>query len=261
MCLLAIAWRAHSACTLAVAANRDEFHARPAAPLGRWEQPPIIAGRDLQAGGTWLAFGRAGRFGVITNFRELGRRRRAAPSRGELIPRFLASDLSAARFLEQMEADSMGYAGFNLLLCDGAELWYASNRADQFARRLQPGVYGLSNHFLDTPWPKLVRVRERLRRLLAPAATGELAPRALHAALFESLEDRARAELHDLPATGLTPEWEHVLSSPFVVHPEYGTRCATVALIDARGNGLVTERRYAADGMATGDTELELNSL
>jgi uncharacterized protein with NRDE domain len=260
MCLLAVAWRVHSAHTLALAANRDEFHARAAVPLARWDHPPIIAGRDLQAGGTWLAFGRARRFGVITNFREHGRPRRAAPSRGTLIPRFLASDLPAERFLEQIEADSMGYAGFNLLLCDGAELWYASNRADEFARRLQPGVYGLSNHFLDTPWPKLIRVRERLRALL-DRVDREIALHALQDALLDSLEDRTRAELHDLPATGLTPQWEHVLSSPFVVHPEYGTRCATVALIDARGNGVIKERRYAADGRATGETELELNSL
>jgi uncharacterized protein with NRDE domain len=259
MCLLAIAWHAHATHPLVLAANRDEFHARAAAPLAAWERPAIVAGRDLQAGGTWLAFGPAGRFGVITNFRELGRPRRSAPSRGGLIPRFLASELPAAGFLEQLEVDAMGYAGFNLLLGDGDELWYSSNRADEFARRLEPGVYGLSNHFLDTPWPKLVRVRDRLRALLDGAATGSMPTRDLHDALLDSLEDRARAELHDLPATGLTPQWEHVLSSPFVVHPEYGTRCATVALVDASGAGLVRERRYAADGSSTGETELELN--
>ncbi len=259
MCLLAIAWRAHATYPLVIAANRDEFHARAAAPLTVWQQPAMIAGRDLQAGGTWLGFGRDGRFGAVTNFRDLGRPRRCAPSRGSLIPQFLASELPAARFLAQLEIDAMGYAGFNLLLGDGAELWYASNRADEFARRLEPGVYGLSNHFLDTPWPKLVRVRERLRALLNGAALPDATPRSLHSALLGVLEDRTRAALHDLPATGLTPHWEHVLSSPFVVHPEYGTRCATVALVDTHGRGFVKERRYTPSGSATDETELELN--
>lgn len=259
MCLVAFAWRMHGAHPLVLAANRDEFHARAAAPLAAWESPAIVGGRDLQAGGTWLAFGRAGRFGVITNFRELGRPRRSAPSRGELIPRFLASDLPAAVFLERLEIDAMGYAGFNLLLGDGEELWYASNRADRFAQRLEAGIYGLSNHFLDTPWPKLVRVRERLRALVGSAATADHAARTLDDGLWNALEDRERADLHGLPMTGLTPQWEHVLSSPFVLHPDYGTRCATIARVEARGRIVIRERRYAPDGSRTGETELELN--
>ena len=254
MCLLAIAWHAHAAHAIVLAANRDEFHARRAAPMDRWSDRPVLAGRDLAAGGTWLGIGAAGRFGVITNFRELTRPRRSAPSRGELIPRFLASDLSAEHFLSQLEADAMGYAGFNLLLSDGHSLWYASNRADEFARPLAPGLYGLSNHFLDTPWPKLERVRQGLRALLAVQD-----PARLRGALLGMLEDRERSAAHDLPATGLTPEWEHVLSSPFVLHPEYGTRCATVMVADPQGRGIVVERRYDHDGRALGETEFELN--
>ncbi len=252
MCLLALAWRTDAQHPLVLAANRDEFHARPAAPMQRWQDAPILGGRDLQAGGTWLAFGSGGRFGIVTNFREMTRPRRAAPSRGELVPRFLAGDASAAQYLAALEVDAMAYAGFNLLLGDGESLWYASNRADEFARPLPPGVYGLSNHFLDTPWPKLLRLRDRLQALLPhPDPALEL---------LAALEDRSRAELHDLPATGLTPEWEHVVSAPFVLHPDYGTRCATVALLDAAGSGRVRERRYGSDGQPIGEAEFELNA-
>jgi uncharacterized protein with NRDE domain len=254
MCLLAIAWHAHPTHSLVLAANRDEFHGRDAAPLNRWAEPPMLAGRDLQAGGTWLGIDDAGRFGVITNFRELARPRRSAPSRGHLIPQFLASGLSAEHYLAQLESDAMGYAGFNLLLGDGQQLWYASNRADQFARLLPPGVYGLSNHFLDTPWPKLERVRQRMQGLLERQPPSNLLP-----SLLGVLEDRERSALHDLPATGLTQDWEHVLSSPFVLHPEYGTRCATVVLADARGRGAMLERRYDSDGRPLGETEFVLN--
>lgn len=254
MCLLTIAWHAHATHALVLAANRDEFHARAAAPMDWWADMPMLAGRDLQAGGTWLGLGTAGRFGVITNFRELTRPRRNAPSRGQLIPQFLASGDSAEHFLAQLESDAMGYAGFNLLLSDGDRLWYASNRADEFARPLPPGVYGLSNHFLDTPWPKLQRVRQRMTELL-DAADAE----GLRHALLGALEDRERSALHDLPATGLSDEWEHVLSSPFVLHPDYGTRCATVVVAGARGSGTVLERRYDATGRAFGESEFRLN--
>jgi uncharacterized protein with NRDE domain len=254
MCLLTIAWRAHATHSLVLAANRDEFHARAAAPMAWWPEPPMLAGRDLQAGGTWLGIGAAGRFGIVTNFRELARPRRNAPSRGQLIPRFLGSGESAGHFLAQLEADAMGYAGFNMLLSDGDTLWYASNRADEFARPLQPGVYGLSNHFLDTPWPKLARVRQRMTGLLDAADAARL-----QHSLLDALEDRERSALHDLPATGLSDEWEHVLSSPFVQHPDYGTRCATVVVADARGVGSVLERRYDATGLALGESEFGLN--
>ncbi len=255
MCLLAIAWHAHPTHSLVLAANRDEFHARAAAPMNKWAEPSMLAGRDLQAGGTWLGIGNASRFGVITNFRELARPRRSAPSRGNLIPQFFSSGLSAEQFLAQLESDAMGYAGFNLLLGDGEQLWYASNRTDEFARPLQPGVYGLSNHFLDTPWPKLERVRQRMHALLQRQDESSLLP-----SLLGVLEDTERSALHDLPATGLTPDWEHVLSSPFVLHPEYGTRCATVVLADARGRGAVRERRYDSDGRPLGETEFALNA-
>jgi uncharacterized protein with NRDE domain len=182
MCLLVLAWRAHPRYRLVVAANRDEFHERPAAPLAPW--PPrgdVLAGRDLRAGGAWLALDRARRFGVVTNFRELQPARAGAPSRGNLIPRFLAGRHSAGEFFGALEPEAPGYSGFNLLLADEESLWYGSNRAAPFARELQAGVYGLSNELLDTPWPKLLRVRRGFEAWLGePSARAGVAVRAAH---------------------------------------------------------------------------------
>src|SRR5262245_17460880 len=175
MCLLVLAWQAHPRYRLIVAANRDEYHARPAAPLAKWPPPhDFLAGRDLQAGGTWLGVDRARRFAVVTNFRERQRARRTAPSRGGLIPAYLGQTGSAAEFLARLEVDAPGYSGFNLLATDAQQLWYASNRADRFARSLPAGIYGLSNEFLDTPWPKLRRVRQLFEQALqVPSVTAE----------------------------------------------------------------------------------------
>ena len=198
MCLLVIAWRRHARHRLVIAANRDEFHARASAPLGPWDDVPgLIGGRDLLAGGAWFAVDTRRRFGIVTNFREFGRRRRTAPSRGGLIPAFLSADLAPGEYLRQLETDAPGYAGFNLLLGDETSLWYASNRADQFARELPPGIYGLSNEFLDTPWPKLVRVRARFTSLLQDPLCEDAGP--LENRLFEMLADREPAPPDKVP--------------------------------------------------------------
>jgi uncharacterized protein with NRDE domain len=222
MCLLVIAWRIHPRYRLVLAANRDEFHDRPARPLG-----------------------------VVTNYRELARRRRSAPSRGGLIPAFLGSSATPRSFLDSIELDATSYAGFNLLLADGDSLWYASNRADRFARPLEPGIYGLSNHSLDTPWPKLVKVRERFASLLAREEVDA-------ASLLTLLADREPA-VSDAPAdTGLPADWERALSSPFVNHENYGTRCSTVVTVRPDGNSRVLERRFDHTGEQRGDTVIDL---
>jgi uncharacterized protein with NRDE domain len=260
MCLLVLAWRCHPRYRLVVAANRDEYHARAAAPLARWSDlPGIAAGRDLQAMGTWFAVDTQRRCGIVTNFREFGRRRRSAPSRGGLIPAFLATQRTPEDFLGALETDAPGYAGFNLLVADPQALWYASNRADQFARQLPAGIYGLSNEFLDTPWPKLTRTRERLAGLLAGEEGGE--PRALTAGLFAALADREPAPPGALPPGGdLSPEWARKLSAPFVLDPTYGTRCSTVLTIAHDGALLMTERRFDANGDSCGESEYALNA-
>jgi uncharacterized protein with NRDE domain len=258
MCLLVLAWRTHPLHRLVVAANRDEFHARPASPLAPWpEIAGIVGGRDLQAGGAWFAIGDAQRLGIVTNFREFGRQRRTAPSRGGLIPSYLSGTLPPGDFLQGLEADAQGYSGFNLLLADRDTLWYASNRADQFARELPPGIYGLSNEFLDTPWPKLVRVRAHFEALLQSAESAD--PDALATSLFAMLADRETAPPDTLPPGDLTPEWARKLSAPFVLDTSYGTRCSTVLTISAQDTLRITERRFDAEGARTGQSEHLLN--
>jgi uncharacterized protein with NRDE domain len=258
MCLLVLAWQSHARYRLVVAANRDEFHARESAALAPWRDPPgVIGGRDLQALGAWFAVDGQRRCGIVTNFREFGRRRRSAPSRGGLIPGYLAAARPPGEYLGSLETDAPGYAGFNLLLSDRGSLWYASNRADQFARELPPGIYGLSNEFLDTPWPKLVRVRERFVSLLGSAQSADR--RALAGALFDALADREPAPEDSLPASNLAPELARRLSAPFVLDPTYGTRCSTVLTISRDDELFITERRFDARGDPAGESEYALN--
>jgi len=258
VCLLVLGWRCHPRYRLVLAANRDEFHARPSAPLGQWDDAPaIIGGRDLQANGAWLAADRAGRVGVVTNFREFGRSRRSAPSRGGLIPAYLSGDRAPADYFQSLETDAPGFAGFNLMLADARSLWYGSNRADAFARELGAGVYGLSNEFLDTPWPKLVRVRAGFRSLLDSRTAAD--PRALSASLFDLLADREPAAPETIPPGDLSPEWARKLSAPFVLDPAYGTRCSTILTITEDGMLTITERGFGAGGEQLSETERVLN--
>jgi uncharacterized protein with NRDE domain len=256
MCLLVVAWQVHPRYRLVVAANRDEFHERPTAPMARWQPPDdIVAGRDLRAGGTWLGLDRRRRFGVVTNFRELQRPATDAPSRGGLVPGYLRENAGAERYLAGFEPSAPGYSGFNLLVADEEQLWYASNRAERFARLLPPGVYGLSNEFLDTPWPKLRRVRRRFESWLALPHGGSTEE------LFAILADLTQAGVdEELPKTGLSPEWEQLLSSPFVRNPDYGTRCSTVLLLEPAGALYLAERRFDARGLANGETEFDLDT-
>jgi uncharacterized protein with NRDE domain len=253
VCLLVIAWQAHPRYRLVIAANRDEFHERPTAPLRWWTgagDPPILGGRDLRAGGTWLALDAARRLGIVTNYRDLQRSPPEAPSRGRLIPDYLAQRASAAAFLAALAPRAQAYSGFNLLLADADALCYAANRATPFARALPPGVYGLSNHLLDTPWPKLARVRRGFEAWLRAVPTPP--PQQL----LELLADRTPATSAEAAqsADGLSPEWQRVLSAPFVVHPLYGTRSSTLVLLEGSGSGLVQERRFDASGQASGET-------
>ena len=258
MCLLVLAWNAHPRYRLVLAANRDEYHERPADALAKWPPPnDLLAGRDQRAGGTWLGLDRARRFGVVTNFRELQRPRRSAPSRGHLIPEYLGTPQTPQACLARLETDAPGYSGFNLLLGDSEQLWYASNRMDRFAQPLLPGVHGLSNEFLDSPWPKLQRVRQAFEAWLTDEAAGgngdPVEP------LFSMLADRTPVP-EGSPSTGLSADWERTLSSPFVTHPTYGTRCSTILLIEPSGAVVMAERRFDPAGHAIGDTGIRLNA-
>ncbi|MGH8171105.1 MAG: NRDE family protein [Steroidobacteraceae bacterium] len=254
MCLLVLAWKTHPRYRLVLAANRDEYHDRPAAPLGRWSATPdILAGRDLRAGGTWLGLDRQRRFGIVTNFRDLVRASPEAPTRGNLIPRYLGGPAAAGDYLAALERDAAGYGGFNLLLADADSLWYGSNRSTPFARALLPGVHGLSNERLDTPWPKLRRVRHGFEAWLRRSDSVE------NGELFQLLADPTPAANDELlPSTGLSPEWERALSSPFVLNERYGTRCSTLVAIEASGACFLAERRFDPAGDCVGETQYRL---
>jgi uncharacterized protein with NRDE domain len=211
MCLILVAWRMHGAQPLVVAANRDEFHARPASPAGYWSDcPGILAGRDLEAMGTWMGVSRSGRFAAVTNFRG-AKEPAAAQSRGALVAGFLASGATAAAYVGAI--DAAAYSGFNLLAFDGEELWWTSNRGGE-PRRLSPGIYGLGNTLLDAP--EVDEAKRRFSQAIVPAAAVE-------------------------PLFG-------VLAAARVVGPQYGTRCSTVLLRAWDGTVRYAERGFSADG-------------
>lgn len=260
MCILVLAWNAHPRYRLIVAANRDEYHERPAAPLAKWGAPSgILAGRDLRANGTWLGLDSQRRFGIVTNFRDLQPPQPNAASRGALIPAYLTQPDGAQAFLSKLAGEAENYSGFNLLLTDAEALWYASNRAENFACPLPSGVHGLSNQFLDTPWPKLVRVRRRFEEWLGKSTSVKTAPSSLAPKLFAILNDRGPSPSDaSVPSTGLAPELARALSAPFVLHPTFGTRCSTVLLLEPSGAVFLTERRFDANGAVSGETTFEL---
>lgn len=241
MCLIAFAWDAHPAFRLVVAANRDELYARPTAPADWWaDAPDVLAGRDLREGGTWMGITRGGRFAAVTNFRDPGLAQLAnAPSRGALVADFLRGSADAEAYARGLAGRAAAYNGFNLLVGDDGGLFYLSNRAEG-VRRLEPGVYGLSNHLLDTPWPKVVRARaamaDALRRVDGVVADG------WDAGLWEMLADRVLAADDALPDTGVGMERERLLSPPFIHGDVYGTRASTVLTLSRDGAARFVER-------------------
>lgn len=243
MCLILVAWRAHPEFPLVLAANRDEFFSRRTSGADYWPDiPALLAGRDLEAGGTWLGITRKGRFAALTNYREPTRQRPKAPSRGALVADFLAADLSVDDYLDHLDPSS--YNGFNLLLGDASgsgRLTVFSNVSGQ-RHDLSSGVYGLSNALLDTPWPKVGAGR------MALAASLDRLPD--EAALHRLLRDDTRHPDAHLPKTGVSPEWERLLSAAFVRSPDYGTRCSTVLKVGMDGTASFDEQTWLPGGRA-----------
>lgn len=240
MCLILVAWQTHPEFPLVVAANRDEYYVRPSAEADRWpEDPRILGGRDLEAGGTWLALRQDGRFAAVTNVRDGAAK--GSRSRGHLPGDFLRGDQDPAAYAAAV--DGAQYGGFNLLLADQDSLWYCSNR-DGAPRQLAAGTYGLSNHLLDTPWPKLVSAKARFAASLAslPALGG----------FFDLLADPEIVPDPGLPDTGVVLEWERLLSAVFVKSETYGTRASTVLTLGRNGAFRLEERRFGMSGAALG---------
>ena len=252
MCLIYIAWRRHPRHRLVVAANRDEFHARPALPAHWWDDAPgVLAGRDLEAGGTWMGVTSEGRFAAITNYRGPSPGLPGAPSRGALVSRFLTGDESAPGYLGRIMAAGHRYNGFSLLAMDGETLAFASNRSRGVVR-LAPGVYGLSNHLLDTAWPKVTDGKRDLERLLAAPEVRVPDLLALLAADDSRSDDATRA---DTESDFERMQWR---SSRFILGGNYGTRASTVVRLDAEGGGVFVERSFDSRGTAVGDAAFEL---
>lgn len=240
MCLIVIAWKARADLPLIVAANRDEWRDRPAQPAHWWnDERAILAGRDLKAGGTWMGVTRSGRFAAITNFRDPAERRSTAPSRGALVTEFLLSGEPPERFLASIAARASAYNGFNLIVGDGASLWYYGSREGAM-RPIEAGVHGLSNHLLDEPWPKVRRGRSVMQAALDDA---DPVPR-----LFQMLSDAKAAPDAELPDTGVGITWERRLATALITGEDYGTRCSTVVTFAASGAIRFEEHGRLPDG-------------
>jgi len=251
MCLILLAYGQHPRYPLMLAANRDEFYDRPTAAASYWEDAPdLFAGRDLVHGGTWLGITRDGRFAALTNYREPHAERAAAPSRGELVSRFLKSGVGAKDYLEQLRRQGGAYHGFNLVFGCPDALYCYSNRNGQ-AVRIAPGIHGLSNHLFDTPWPKVVRGKNALAEVaqLADPASEDL---------FSILADRTRAPDELLPDTGIGLEWERLLSPIFIASERYGTRSSTVLLLDTDRRVTIVERTFNGSDLADVATSFQI---
>lgn len=247
MCLIVFAWRPQSRQPLLLLANRDEIHSRPSAPLAQWpDQPSIYAGRDLEAGGTWLGIAEQGRFAALTNIRDMSLPL-GEQSRGALVSDYLASQQTPQAYLQEIAAKTSQYSGFNLLVGDLHSIWYLNSSAPR-PMRLSPGVYGLCNGSLDTPWPKLVRARSLFAEHL----------NAQEHTLFELMQDESRADDDQLPDTGVGLSMERMLSSVFIRGESYGTRA--ISLLRRFDNGWTSldERSYAENGRYLGQARVEL---
>lgn len=248
MCLILLAHRVFSSFPLVLAANRDEFFERPTASAEYWaDAPDILGGRDLAQGGTWLGVSRDGRWGAVTNFRDGSPAPAGSRSRGELVAQYLRGGYRAENYLQQLSSTASAYHGVNLLLGDASGVFFFSNRGSQ-TENLAAGIYGLSNHLLDTPWPKVAQGRRALKALAEDAAAEDSDGNRLTAGLFSLLQDRAAASDPELPETGVSRDWERLLSPMFISAPGYGTRASTVLLIDRAGGVHFHERAFAPDG-------------
>ncbi len=237
MCLILFSVNDHPTYKLIVAANRDEFYDRKTAAAVYWDDHrDVLGGRDLVAKGTWMAMTKQGKIGMVTNYRDPGNINPDAPSRGKLISNYLIGDVHSEAYLKTIEPDAKVYNGFNLVIGNQDSLFYYSNYRPGI-QKIESGFHGLSNHLLDTPWPKVVRGKEKLAPILL---NQRIDPEDILTVMY----DDARAPDKKLPETGVGLELERALSPIFIKTPNYGSRCSTVVLVDQENHASFTERRY-----------------
>lgn len=240
MCLILFAYQHHPHYPLIMASNRDEYYSRPTAPASFWEDHPnILAGRDLEKQGTWMGISRSGRFAALTNYRDGLSSRQDVRTRGELVSNFLSGSMSAQDYLVEIRKIKDSYNGFNLLVGNVHNLYYYSNIGNKLVQVI-PGVHGLSNAWLNTPWPKVTKGKRMLNNCLQHNVQIN------QEELFSILANAEPFSDEELPDTGVGTEWERTLSSLFISSPTYGTRSSTVLLIDYRGIVHFTERTFSS---------------
>jgi uncharacterized protein with NRDE domain len=238
MCLIVLAINQHPEYKLIIAANRDEYYDRPTAAPTFWEDAPqVLAGKDLKGGGTWLGITKTGKIAAITNYRDPASVMTDAPSRGWLVKDYLLGRDDPASYLKKVRKDGIKYNGFNLIVGHKDKLFWYSNRGEGIVS-LSPGLHGISNRLLNTPWPKVTRSKERLGDLLAHHENPSLE------SLFELLRDRSIAPDDVLPETGVGIEWERILSPVYITSPTYGTRSSTLILLDEKDRVTFLDRIF-----------------
>lgn len=237
MCLIAFSYKNHIKYELVFLANRDEFYERPTRAAGFWDEyPELLAGKDLKAGGTWMGINKSGEFSALTNYRDMDMRKEDPPSRGHLVLNFLTSSDEPEQYLKKVDSEAHRFDGFNLIVGNLDDLSYYTNKTNNI-QRLNPGVHGLSNHLLDTPWPKVTRAKQELAGQLQFDTIDEQA-------LFDILKNDIPAPDPELPDTGIPRELERAVSPIFIKTDRYGTRCSTILLVDKNGEVIFEERRY-----------------
>lgn len=247
MCIAYLALNSHPDWPLLIAANRDEYHRRPCRAAAPWDtHPDIIAGIDLEAGGTWLGVTRQGRFALLTNYREIDGHIANAPSRGDLVSAYLKKSIAPTAYADHVNEHAGSYNGFNLIVGDLTTACYVSNRSpERRPQSLTSGRYVVSNHLLDTPWPKAERLRQAFEQLEMESLARSLKY------VFSTLKDTTPADDIHLPNTGISLEFERLLSSPFIISEDYGTRCSTVIVMHKSGRALLSEISYDNQGTET----------
>lgn len=254
MCLILFSYKSHPKYKLVVAANRDEFYVRATQPAHFWEEDArVLAGKDLEAGGTWMGVAKTGRLSMLTNFRDPHNIKANAPSRGQLVLDYLKGSVNGGEYLEKIAKNGGAYNGFNLVTGTFDDLHYYGNYQNRVLK-IPPGIHGLSNALLNTDWPKTVKGKSKLAQMMK---NSDLPPEQL----FDILYDDIKAPDRELPNTGVSKEKESMLSPMFIKSPDYGSRCSTVIMVDHDNHVQFLERTYDTTTFEFFDKTFEFDAV